>query len=66
MKNPILPEFQDFLVSRSLVSEKNVSFYAHWVSKFFTFSNINGELDQDALIAEFLYKTIQELYGRAF
>ena len=35
--------------------EKNIPFYARWVSKFLTFSNINTELDQDALVAEFLY-----------
>ena len=51
----ILPEFQDFLLSRRLVPEKNIPFYAHWVSKFLAFSNINRELDQDALVAEFLY-----------
>jgi len=51
----ILPEFQDFLLSRRLVPEKNVPFYAHWVSKFLAFSNINRELDQDALVAEFLH-----------
>jgi len=31
VKNRILPEFKSFLVSRSLVPEKNVSFHAHWV-----------------------------------
>jgi hypothetical protein len=44
VKNRILPEFQDFLLSRSLVPEKNVSFYAHWVSKFLVFSNRNEGL----------------------
>jgi len=48
------PEFQDFLLSRRLVSEKNVPFYAHWISKFLAFSNINRKLDEDALVAEFL------------
>jgi len=43
-KNPILPEFQDFLVSRSLVPEKNLSFYANWVSKFLAFCNRNEDL----------------------
>jgi len=33
VENTILPEFQDFLVSRSVVPEKNVFFYANWVSK---------------------------------
>ena len=31
VKNRILPEFKSFLVSRSLVREKNVSFDAQWV-----------------------------------
>jgi hypothetical protein len=53
--NGILPEFQEFLLSRKIVPEKNIPFYARWVSKFLTFSNINTELDQDALVAEFLY-----------
>jgi len=47
VKKRILPEFQDFLVSRSLVPEKNVSFYAHWVSKFLSFSNRNEDLGPD-------------------
>ncbi len=44
MKNRVLPEFQNFLLSRSLVPEKNASFYAHWVSKFLAFSNTHGEI----------------------
>ncbi len=32
MRDRILPEFQDFLLSRSLVPAKNAPFYAHWVS----------------------------------
>jgi len=39
--NRILPEFQDFLLSRSLVPERNAPFYAHWVSKFLAFSMEN-------------------------
>jgi len=53
--NGVLPEFQDFLLSRRLVPEKNVPFYVHRVSKFLAFSNKNGQLDQDALVPEFLY-----------
>jgi hypothetical protein len=33
----LMVEFQDFLVSRSLVPAKNAPFCAHWVSKFFAF-----------------------------
>jgi len=54
VKNPIFPEFQDFLVSRSLVPKKNVSFYAHWVSKFLSFSNRNEDLKPDLKIEKFL------------
>ena len=54
MKDRILPEFQDFLISRSLVPEKNVSFYAHWVSKFLAFSNRNEDLGPDLKVEKFL------------
>jgi len=54
VKKRILPEFQDFLVSRSLVPEKNVSFYAHWVSKFLAFSNRNEELRHNLKVEKFL------------
>jgi site-specific recombinase XerC len=54
MKNRVLPEFQDFLLSRSLVPEKNVSFYAHWVSKFLAFSNKHDELQPDLRAEKFL------------
>ena len=47
MANRILPEFQDFLLSRSLVPERNAPFYAHWVSKFLAFSKINEDLGTD-------------------
>jgi len=52
--NRILPEFQDFLISRSLVSAKNAPFYAHWVSRFFAFSNINQELGFNLKVQKFL------------
>ena len=54
MKNRVLPEFQNFLLSRSLVPEKHVSFYAHWVSKFLAFSNRNEELQPDLRVEKFL------------
>ena len=49
-----LPEFQKYLVSHKFVSEKNVSYYAHWVSKFLAFSNDNKGLSQDLLVRKFL------------
>jgi hypothetical protein len=54
MKNRILPEFQDFLLSRSLVLAKNAPFYAHWVSKFLAFSNKNQDLGPDLRVEKFL------------
>ena len=44
MKNRVLPEFQDFLVSRSLVPVKNTPFYANRVSKFLAFSGHSGNM----------------------
>jgi integron integrase len=52
--NRILPEFQDFLLSHSLVPAKNAPFYAHWVSKFLTFSNRNQDLGSDLMVQKFL------------
>ena len=54
MKNKILPEFRNALVSRSLVPEKNVSFYAYWVSKFLAFSNRNEDLGPDLKVKSFI------------
>lgn len=44
MFDKILPEFQQFLVSRDIVQQNKVSFYAHWVSKFLAFCNENRDL----------------------
>jgi len=52
--NRILPEFQDFLLSRSLIPAKNTPFYAYWVSKFLTFSNKNQDLGPDLKVQKFL------------
>ena len=54
MAERILPEFQDFLISRSLAPEKNVPFYTHWVSKFLAFSNRNQDLGPDLRAQKFL------------
>jgi hypothetical protein len=47
MRNRILPGFQEFLLSRSLVPAKDAPFYAHWVSKFLTFLNKSQDLGPD-------------------
>jgi hypothetical protein len=52
--NRILPEFQDFLLSRSLVPEKNVFFYTNWVSKFLAFCNRNTHRRPDLKVEKFL------------
>ena len=54
MANRILPEFQDFLLSRSLVPARNAPFYAHWVSKFLAFSNRNEDLGSNLRVQKFL------------
>jgi integron integrase len=54
VKNRVLPEFQDFLVSRSFTPAKNAPFYAHWVSKFLAFSNRNQELGSNLKVEKFL------------
>jgi site-specific recombinase XerD len=67
MTNRILPEFQDFLLSRSLVRAKNAPFYAYWVSKFLAFSNKNQDLGPDLRVQKFLTteKTIQNAVKEA-
>lgn len=54
MDKAILPEFQSYLVSRSLALEKNVPFYAYWASKFISFSNKHGELPETLRVEGFL------------
>ena len=69
MKNRIFPEFQDFLLSRSFAYAKNPPFYAHWVSKFFAFSNRNQDLSSNPNVEKFLnqlksQKKIADLQSR--
>jgi len=45
----ILPDFQEFLLSHQLVTEKNIPFYALWVSKFISFMNGNRDIAKDAV-----------------
>ena len=47
MRDRILPEFEDLLLSGSLIPAKNAPFYGRWVSKFLTFSNKNQDLGPD-------------------
>jgi hypothetical protein len=33
----VLPEFQNYLLTKNLVPEKNAPFYAYWVGKFLNY-----------------------------
>jgi integron integrase len=50
----ILPEFQEFLLAKKLVPEKNVYFYALWVNRFLTFINKKESKDIPILVEQFL------------
>jgi integron integrase len=55
MKSKTLPEFQSFLISRKLIPERKVRFYAYWVSRFLSFSNNNKDLSLDLKVRKFLH-----------
>jgi hypothetical protein len=50
MKNIVLPEFQEYLRSKSLVNANYIRYYAYWASKFSAFSknidNLSHEVHQ--------------------
>ena len=53
----ILPEFQKFLLERKLVPEKNVTFFAYWVSRFLDFArkrDLSATEYQESAVIEFL------------
>ena len=54
MRHDILPEFQNFLISRQLVPEKNVPFYANWVGKFLSFLNLNRNIKEKSILLAFI------------
>lgn len=54
MIEDILPDFQEFLISRGLADKKHAPFYARWVSRFITFSNRNRDADFTENKREFL------------
>lgn len=52
-----LPEFQKFLFERKLVPEKNIPFFAYWVSRFLKFSqkhDYSVDEYQESVVFEFL------------
>jgi integrase len=54
MRHDILPEFQNFLITRQLVPEKNVPFYAIWVGKFLSFLNLNRNIKEKSTLPAFI------------
>ncbi len=54
MRKIVLPEFQEYLRSKSLVNEKYIPFYAHWASKFLSFSTSNNNLSRGLQIQKFI------------
>jgi integron integrase len=54
INNKVLTDYQDFLLSRGLVQEKYVSYYAHWASRYLAFSNRNENLSADLKIEAFI------------
>jgi hypothetical protein len=53
MKNIILPEFQDYLRSKSLVNAKYIPYFALWASKFLAFSENDANLSHDLQVQKF-------------
>jgi len=49
-----LPDFQSFLRSGKLAPAKNISYLAHWASRFLFFIAGKNYSDPGALIIEFL------------
>jgi len=64
MKNQILSEFQKYLRSKSLVSDKYIPFYANWASKFLSFSSENKNLSHELKVEEL--PELSEITGEHF
>ena len=52
---PTLPEYQQYLLSRGLVPEKNAPYYAYWVSRYLAFSNHLENMDKTEMLQRYLY-----------
>jgi integron integrase len=53
----VLPEFQKFLLERKLAPERNIRFFAYWVSRFLEFSrkhDYSAAEYQESVVIEFL------------
>ncbi len=55
-----LPEFQQYLLSRKLVPEKNAPYFAYWVKRYLAFSIPLAKLDK----TDILQKFIEDLQSR--
>jgi len=51
---PVLPEFQQYLLSRKLVPEKNAPYFAYWVKRYLAFSIPLAKLDKTEILQRFL------------
>ncbi len=60
LPSQILPDFQQYLLSRKLVPGKNVTFYAYWANRYLTFS----KRLQDAEAAEAVRLFLGDLQSR--
>ena len=49
-----LPDFQQYLLSRKLVPEKSVTFYAYWANRYLTFSKRLKNADPEEALRRFL------------
>jgi len=54
MSDSLLPDFQQFLVSRKPIASKKIPFYAYWVSKYLYFVRDYKNLSSEAKINSFL------------
>jgi hypothetical protein len=54
MKNIVLPKFQEYLRSKSLINEKYIPYYAHWARKFLAFSKSINNLSHEVRVQKFI------------
>ncbi len=50
----LLPEFQEFLKQKKIVPDKQIPFYAQWVSRFLGFINRNSFTKLDIATDQFI------------
>jgi len=51
---PLLPDFQQYLLSRKLVPEKSATFYAYWANRYLTFTKRHQDVDPPEALRRFL------------